>query len=70
MPFPSGVFSVQRHMRVIDIALEAELDSPEAFARAFKRAFGLSPSEFRLNRLGCHGTSGLSLTFHPKEMIL
>lgn len=33
--------------RVIDIALEAGFDSPEAFARAFKRTFAQSPSEFR-----------------------
>lgn len=33
--------------RVIDIALEAGFESPEAFARAFKRTFAQSPSEFR-----------------------
>lgn len=33
--------------RVIDIALEAGFDSPEAFSRAFKRTFEQSPSEFR-----------------------
>ena len=33
--------------RVIDIALEAGFDSPEAFARAFRQAFGQSPSQFR-----------------------
>jgi AraC family transcriptional regulator len=33
--------------RVIDIALEAGFESPEAFARAFKRTFDQSPSEFR-----------------------
>lgn len=30
--------------RVIDAALEAGYESPEAFAKAFKRAYGLSPS--------------------------
>ncbi len=34
--------------RIIDIALEARFDSPEAFSRAFKRTFEQSPSEFRL----------------------
>ena len=34
--------------RVIDIALEAGFESPEAFARAFKRTFAQSPSEFRV----------------------
>ena len=32
---------------VLDIALQAGFDSGEAFARAFKRAFGQSPSAFR-----------------------
>lgn len=34
-------------LRILEIALEAHFESPEAFARAFKRAFGQSPSEFR-----------------------
>lgn len=36
-------------LRVIDIALEAGFDSPEAFSRAFKREFGQSPSGFMIN---------------------
>jgi AraC family transcriptional regulator len=32
---------------VLDIALDAGYDSPEAFSRAFKRAFGMAPSTFR-----------------------
>jgi len=36
-----------RHERVIDIALGAGFESPEAFARAFRQAFGQSPSQFR-----------------------
>jgi len=35
--------------RIMDIALDARFESPEAFARAFKRAFGQTPSDFRLN---------------------
>lgn len=38
------VFSRQR---VIDIALEAGFESPEAFTRAFRQEFGQSPSRFR-----------------------
>ena len=34
-------------LRIIDIAYEAGFDSPEAFARAFKRTVGQSPSAFR-----------------------
>jgi AraC family transcriptional regulator len=37
----------ENEKRVIDIALEAGFESPEAFARAFKRTFDQSPSEFR-----------------------
>lgn len=37
----------EREKRVIDIALEAGFASPEAFARAFKRTFDQSPSDFR-----------------------
>lgn len=33
--------------RIIEIALEAGFESPEAFARAFKRTFDQSPSSFR-----------------------
>jgi AraC family transcriptional regulator len=33
--------------KVIDIALRYGYDSPEAFAKAFKRCFGLTPSEAR-----------------------
>lgn len=38
----------KKDMRIIDIALEASFESPEAFARAFKRTFTQSPSEFRV----------------------
>jgi len=34
-------------MRIIDIALEANFESPEAFSRAFKNTFGQTPSQFR-----------------------
>ncbi|MCO4158765.1 AraC family transcriptional regulator [Citrobacter amalonaticus] len=33
--------------KVIDIALDAGFQNPESFSRAFKTAFGLSPSQFR-----------------------
>ncbi|UVW33809.1 AraC family transcriptional regulator [SAR92 clade bacterium H455] len=37
----------EKEQRIIEIALEAGFDSPEAFSRAFKRTFDQSPSEFR-----------------------
>jgi len=36
-----------RERAVIDVALDARYESPEAFARAFKRATGQAPTEFR-----------------------
>ncbi|MBW8182506.1 AraC family transcriptional regulator [Shewanella nanhaiensis] len=33
--------------KIIDIALDAKFDYPESFARAFKKAFDQSPTEFR-----------------------
>ena len=39
------VFSEQA--RIIDIALEAGFENPESFSRAFKNAFGQTPSQFR-----------------------
>lgn len=37
-------------LRVLDIALLAGFESQEAFARAFKQAFGLTPQEYRAMR--------------------
>lgn len=34
-------------MRIIDIAMEANFESSEAFSRAFKNIFGQTPSQFR-----------------------
>jgi AraC family transcriptional regulator len=33
--------------KIIDIALDAGFQNPESFSRAFKHAFGLTPSQFR-----------------------
>lgn len=33
--------------KIIDIALDAGFQNPESFSRAFKQAFGLTPSQFR-----------------------
>lgn len=35
--------------RVIDIALSTGYETPETFARAFQKEFGMNPSEFRRN---------------------
>jgi len=36
-----------KDMKIIDIALDAGYESPEAFARSFKKTFGRTPSQFR-----------------------
>jgi AraC family transcriptional regulator len=43
------VFS--RQERITDIALDAGFESPEAFSRAFRQAYGQSPSQFRKSPL-------------------
>lgn len=35
------------HSRIIDIAMGAGFENPESFSRAFKHAFGQTPSQFR-----------------------
>jgi AraC family transcriptional regulator len=37
----------RKHNRIIDIAMNAGFESPEAFSRAFKKAFGQTPTQFR-----------------------
>ncbi|MBL8673110.1 MAG: GyrI-like domain-containing protein, partial [Alphaproteobacteria bacterium] len=38
---------VTREDQVIDVALAAGFDSPDGFARAFRRLYGVTPSQFR-----------------------
>jgi AraC family transcriptional regulator len=38
---------VETGRRVIDIALDYQFNSPEAYSRAFKRMFGLQPTQWR-----------------------
>jgi AraC family transcriptional regulator len=38
------------NLRVLDIAIMAGFESQEAFARAFKKAFGLTPQKYRALR--------------------
>jgi AraC-like DNA-binding protein len=52
--------------KVIEIALEAGYASPDAFARAFARAYGAPPSEFRRGRrLDYRLAAGNKIHFHP-----
>jgi AraC family transcriptional regulator len=52
--------------QVIDVALDAGYGSPEAFTRAFSRAYGASPSAYRHGPAAAHdlGDPGV-LHFHP-----
>jgi AraC family transcriptional regulator len=38
---------LQTEDRILDIALDYQFNSPETFSRAFKRVFGLQPSQWR-----------------------
>ena len=42
---------VQTNQRILDIALDWQYDSHEAFTRAFKRAYGVTPGTFRRRRV-------------------
>ncbi|MCX6377016.1 MAG: AraC family transcriptional regulator [Armatimonadetes bacterium] len=42
---------VQTNRRILDIALDWQYDSHEAFTRAFKRAYGMTPGIFRRRRV-------------------
>ncbi len=37
----------KKDVKIIDIAFDAKFENPESFSRAFKNAFGCSPSQFR-----------------------
>lgn len=49
------VFTEQK--RIIEIALAAGFENPESFSRAFKQAFGQTPSQFASNPPGSPGWS-------------
>lgn len=49
---------LDRDARVIDVALRYGYDSPTAFARAFKRVHGISPSEAK--------NGGVKLASYPR----
>jgi AraC family transcriptional regulator len=51
---------------VIDIAAEAAYTSPDAFTRAFFRAYGTTPSHYRRQRPSVHDLQAASgIHFHP-----
>ncbi len=52
---------------VTDVALEAGFAGPEAFCRAFKAAYGLSPSAWRGQRRGPAGSRGMLELLPPKN---
>lgn len=50
---------------VLDIAVEAGYGSNEAFTRAFQRAYGVTPSAWRLAPRQAHLSSPSGVHFHP-----
>ena len=55
-----------QHTRIIDIALNANFEYPESFARAFKKEFDQSPSEFRNQPNWLHWNQ----QYHHREKVL
>lgn len=53
--------------QVIDIALDTGYESPEAFTRAFKNEFGVSPTHFRKSRRNLKGLEKINII---KEMYM
>jgi AraC family transcriptional regulator len=52
--------------QVIEIAFDAGYGSPEAFARAFGRAYGAAPSDYRRSAPAVHDLpAGNAIHFHP-----
>ncbi len=39
--------ALRKDQQIIDIAYDAKFENPESFSRAFKKAFGQTPSQFR-----------------------
>lgn len=57
---------VHTNRRILDIALDWQYDSHEAFTRAFRRAYGMTPVAFRRRRLFVPLRAPLSLAeIHP-----
>lgn len=53
--------------RIIDIAFDYDYSSQEAYSRAFKTVFGISPREFQLNRMPVQSFN--KLTIHKKRVV-
>lgn len=49
------------HRRILDIALEYRFESQEAFTRAFKRLYGITPGMFRRHRIDTNAVPRLGI---------
>lgn len=56
---------LEQGRRIIDIAFDYDYSSQEAFSRAFKTVFGISPREYQLNKMPVQ--SFYKLTIHNNE---
>lgn len=45
----ASVELLEKDLKIIDVSLEYQFESPESFSRAFKREFGKNPSEIRMS---------------------
>ena len=60
----AGKALLHSNQRILDIALDWQYDSQEAFTRAFKRAYGVPPGTFR-RRKKLHPTTFATLPPRP-----
>jgi AraC family transcriptional regulator len=65
-----GAFSLAGGASVGEAALEAGYLSPEAFARAFRRAYGVAPSAFAGSGLQFRLSAPNGIHFHPPGALL
>lgn len=54
----AAVALLEERERILDVALTVGFDSHEAFSRAFKQQFGMTPADFRGSGSRFHGMAG------------
>ncbi|WP_319557862.1 AraC family transcriptional regulator [Thiomicrorhabdus sp.] len=59
-----------RDQKIIDIAFSVGYDSAEAFHRAFKKNFGVSPSEFRKQPVWSDWHDQYQFKMHGRDMVM
>jgi AraC family transcriptional regulator len=55
-------------VKLIELALECGFDSQEAFTRAFKRAFGVAPGQFKRSQFALRPQSEIAMPHAPADI--